>query len=242
MEFRCAATARLLLRSSSTSRRLLLNRIENLRPPSMGDHGTFPPAHANRQERVAWVFARCHCCHKHAIDRRAVACMNTGVGLVVLMCSTCPARCGRRVDGCHGPGWLRGGRRVLLPKATGPVRSPATHGTPLARAIALSADLLAVCRAARVARVFSKCPLPYDSVHVAVELHLGDSVLEYVCAADWNAWRRTVGKRQMTRTLEIVEALIDLDREWRAFARALIEWHARAKAEAAAARRAARRR
>jgi len=239
IEWRCATTARLLMRASTTSRRLLLDRIDGLRPPIMGDNAIFAPACGNRNERIAWAFARCHCCLKHAIDRRALACMNSGVGITVLMCSTCPAQCGRRMNGVFGPGWLRGGRRVLLARGTGPVRSPATHGAPLTRAIALSAGLLAVCRVANVVRVYAKSPMPFDYTRAAVELHLCDSVLEHVCHVDWHAWRRTAGKKQLTRTLEVVEALINLDGDWRSFARALVDWHTRVEAESAAARRAA---
>ena len=75
---------------------------------------------------------------------------------------------------------------------------------------------------------------------LASELETLESALEHVCAADWHTWSRNNGKKKMTGTLEIVEALIDADREWRAFARVLIDWHMRAKAESAAARRAAR--
>lgn len=240
IEWRCATTARLLMRASTTSRRLLLDRIDGLQPPNMGDCQTFAPAHANRQERIAWAFARCHGCLNHAIDRRTVACTNTGVGIVILTCSTCPTRCGRRLNGVSGPGWLRGGRRVLFPRGTGQVQSPSTHGSPLVRAISISADLLEACKAAKVVRVFARCPVPFDFTRVCVEMHIGQSALEHVCAADWHTWSRINGKKKMTGTLEIVEALIDVDREWRAFARVIIDWHTRVKAEAAAARRAAR--
>ena len=219
---RCVVTARMLLSASSTSRQLILDRIDNLTPPSLGDVEVLSPVHDNRAEKLAWAFARCHHCLKPAIDRRKLACMKTGCGVVVLSCALGPRSCGRRSYGDDGPGRLRGGRRVLPPRSTGQVLAPDAHGTPFDRAVQMSAALLRFYKAVTVLELKPTPRVLHNGVlYTIVTLKHEERVFTHTCEAFWELLE--IPRNTTTRV--ILEALVDGDAKWRVFVERALAWY-----------------